>query len=465
MFMTKFVGFLPPRALFNWLRGGFLLNRQTFICILLCLLPYSLLFSQESYERKQAELILNEYLFIEAKISSERPLVGQVVVLEYFLHVHPEMILTSITETESPNFTKVWVEEEDIGELHFESYTKESVSMRRALVRKYAVIANEAGLFLMPKLALDITAKIPYNPDYNSDSNYYTSNKTVKSNAIVFTSYRHSSAPSDFSGAIGEFEIKTHLGKQNFSVGETNTLKIEISGSGNLRNISKPSLAFPNGFEVLSEGEPTDSIFVKNGLIGTRTFSITFRSNSSGAFLLPEIPFTYFDLSENRFITVQTSPIEINVSSAEQTLSANNSFISSNSIRYFALILIVLAIIIVWLVFLKRRKRMQTDNKNQVNEKYIDKILQLSPDDGHYQELLYAHFREYLCIKISTTNLTISNEQIIQGFSQRSSLLSDRISKVLSTLERLNYSEYSTMVNHNLLQKEVKSIIHEIENS
>src|SRR5690606_28634950 len=52
--------------------------------------------------------------------------------------------------------------------------------------------------------------------------------------------------PATFTGAVGNFDIKTFLDKSNLSTDDVATFQIRLSGAGNLKLIGAPVVAFPD---------------------------------------------------------------------------------------------------------------------------------------------------------------------------------------------------------------------------
>ena len=57
-------------------------------------------------------------------------------------------------------------------------------------------------------------------------------------------------APATFNGAVGSFTMKSTLPESSIMVNTAEQIEITISGSGNLKFITKPRLVMPESFEV-----------------------------------------------------------------------------------------------------------------------------------------------------------------------------------------------------------------------
>lgn len=56
--------------------------------------------------------------------------------------------------------------------------------------------------------------------------------------------------PAGFSGGVGEFTIASSINTKELKTNDAVTVKLTISGSGNMKLISTPEVKFPQDFEV-----------------------------------------------------------------------------------------------------------------------------------------------------------------------------------------------------------------------
>jgi hypothetical protein len=112
--------------------------------------------------------------------------------------------------------------------------------------------------------------------------------------------------PGDFSGVVGRLDLKAVLSKDSVSVNDAVNFKITISGSGNLKIASAPSLKLSPDIEVY---EPKVSDDIKNGLNGTsgqKSFDYLMIPRHYGEFIIPSITYSYFNISTGKYETLTT---------------------------------------------------------------------------------------------------------------------------------------------------------------
>jgi len=118
--------------------------------------------------------------------------------------------------------------------------------------------------------------------------------------------------PEDFSGAVGQFEIRSEATPTSASMGEPITLKLAIGGAGNFDRVTtagvkdgaelktyKPSMRF----------EPADNA----GLQGEKVFEQAVVPQVAGEVQIPSVAFSYFDPEARKYVTRTTGPIALKV--------------------------------------------------------------------------------------------------------------------------------------------------------
>jgi len=119
--------------------------------------------------------------------------------------------------------------------------------------------------------------------------------------------------PSNFSGAVGRFNLKAALDKKQTETNQPLTLKVTLSGVGNIKSVNEPALPQLADFRIYNSGT-SEKISKNNYLVqGSKTFEEILIPKTAGKFKLPPIEFSYFDLSTQSYKTTKSEPLEITV--------------------------------------------------------------------------------------------------------------------------------------------------------
>ena len=119
--------------------------------------------------------------------------------------------------------------------------------------------------------------------------------------------------PASFKGAVGNFKVEWMLAKNNFSIDETGSLGVKISGAGNLQLLTAPDINWPAGIDAF-EPKLTDNLVNKTVPVsGNKVFTFSFNAAKEGSYVLPALSFSFFDPRSASYKTVKTDSINFNV--------------------------------------------------------------------------------------------------------------------------------------------------------
>jgi hypothetical protein len=121
--------------------------------------------------------------------------------------------------------------------------------------------------------------------------------------------------PSDFSGAVGQFELQASLPQTALMRGEPVELHFSISGSGNFGQFTMPGLADSDNWKTYA---PHDSFkgSDKLGFRGTTQYVQPVAAKRDGDLELPGLRFSYFDPIAKHYVTRTTPAIAVHVAAA-----------------------------------------------------------------------------------------------------------------------------------------------------
>lgn len=120
--------------------------------------------------------------------------------------------------------------------------------------------------------------------------------------------------PDSYIGLVGKFSVDAALTPKKAKMGDPMTLTLEVTGRGTLENAQAPDLAnvpeIAKRFKVYDATEKADS--------GSISFTYSLRPLEMGDEPFPAIPVSYFDVEADRYVTIETKPIEISIGKAEK---------------------------------------------------------------------------------------------------------------------------------------------------
>jgi tetratricopeptide (TPR) repeat protein len=156
---------------------------------------------------------------------------------------------------------------------------------------------------------------------------YRTVRKKVSTQPLTVTVNPLSAgAPSSFAGGVGKFNISARVSKDTLKTHEAASLILTVTGRGNVSLLEAPKVTFPLDMEVY-DTKTSDKID-KSGLSGSRTYEYPFIPRSYGDFEIEPIRYSYYDVNQHKYVTLETQPIQLTVLKGDDTDVATGVVVS-----------------------------------------------------------------------------------------------------------------------------------------
>jgi hypothetical protein len=115
--------------------------------------------------------------------------------------------------------------------------------------------------------------------------------------------------PDNFTGAIGDFDLKVAATPLEVEIGEPITLTMEISGTGNFDRVEPP--VFPESPDWKTYSPTSNFVQQRRNYSGTKLFEQAVVARSGAVTGIPALSFSYFDPREKKYITKTSGPVTI----------------------------------------------------------------------------------------------------------------------------------------------------------
>jgi len=137
--------------------------------------------------------------------------------------------------------------------------------------------------------------------------------------------------PASFSGAVGDYKLMSSISTDRLKTNDAVTVKVTISGNGNLKMARNPDIVFPNDFDKLEPVVSSNTKASQSGVTGTKTIEYTAIPRYAGDFTVPQAEFSYFDLKTGRYITLKTDEYRLHVEQGEAGAGINAPVINATN--------------------------------------------------------------------------------------------------------------------------------------
>jgi len=287
-------------------------------------------------------------------------------------------------------------------------------------------------------------------------------------------------APQGFYGGVGNFSLKAELSEDNISANDAATVKLTVSGNGNIRLVQNPTLVFPPDFEVYDPKSSENVQASGNGLSGTKTIEYLFQPRFEGDYTIPSADFAYFNPSTGQYATLATPEFKLHVKKG--TGDQNATVVSSirkedvqligQDIRYikqnnlslnkkghtffgstgFYLLYIVSALVFAALFVVYRKKVRENANvalsknkkANRVAQKRLREaagFMKNNQNEAFYESVLKS-FWGYLSDKLGIDMASLNRETAVSALQEKQAG-SELIDNLLRVIEQCEYARYA----------------------
>lgn len=124
-------------------------------------------------------------------------------------------------------------------------------------------------------------------------------------------------APEGFGGAVGEYQFRAELSDGEAATGDALTLRLTVSGTGNLRGLGSPELPPLPDFRVYEPETRDDLRLTAGGIRGSRTWEYVIVPRAPGRQTVPPIGFTWFSPAAGAYREASSEPLVLEVTRGE----------------------------------------------------------------------------------------------------------------------------------------------------
>lgn len=271
-----------------------------------------------------------ENVFLELELSNPNPYVGEQIIATYNLYFNQD--IRNPDPLEMPTYKGFWHEDYDLGDNYpVKNIRKNGKSFQVAILKKSVLIPQRSGSLDIASMDLEVPVAIPTNQrDFFGRTRSRmvniicsSGNKTLKVKPLP-----SDGKPSNFSGAVGEFQYTTKLDRDSIQTNESATLSMRVSGTGNLRMLDLPTFDIPNDLEAY-EPKYKESIKLQNqGLTGFKRVEYLLIPRNRGAYKVSSGNFNYFNPRTKKYITINRPSYTLTVNG--DTSSTTGTFVLNN---------------------------------------------------------------------------------------------------------------------------------------
>lgn len=277
--------------------------------------------SQTQQNRRQQQNsnsvdIAADDLFMTATLNKTKVVEQEAVLLTF--KIYSAVNLTSLNG-KIPDLKGFQIQEVELPkekEWQFEHYNGRNY--RTILWQQYVLFPQQTGEIEIPSAVYEgvVAQQVrSYDPfDFFGGPNYVELKKELRTPKLKLNVQKlPDGKPADFSGAVGSFKISSSISTTELKANEAVTLRLVISGTGNMKLIKTPEVVFPEDFEVYDPKVENKFSLNKNGFSGNKVIEYLAIPRFGGEFTVPAIKFSYYDIASKQYKILTTESYTLKV--------------------------------------------------------------------------------------------------------------------------------------------------------
>lgn len=453
--------------------------------------------------------ITNNDLFITATASKTTVYEQEAILLTY--KIYTQVNLTGL-HGDMPDLKGFHTQEVDLPSQ--KQWTLEHYNGRNyntTVYSQYVLFPQQSGKLEIPSITFEgiisqmVASADPLDAFFNGGSYVNVKKNIVTPKLSINVKELPTGKPANFSGGVGEFTISSSISTQELKTNDAVTLKLVISGTGNMKLINTPEVGFPQDFEIYDPKVDNKFNLTRSGLSGNKVIEYLAIPRHAGTYTIPPVEFSYFDLKSQTYKTLKTDAYTLNVAkgegnsdqvvanftnkedlkvlgkdiryikTGEVTLSKKDDYLFG-SLTYWLWYLVPMVLFIVFLV-VYRKQAMENANVAKVRTKKANKVAtkrmklagKLLSDKNiaaFYDEVLKALWG-YISDKLNIPVSQLSKDNIEEELT-RYGVADDLIKSFINTLNECEFARYAPGNQNEAMDKVYESaidVISKMENS
>jgi hypothetical protein len=255
-----------------------------------------------------------QYAIVKATLSKRSVYVGEPLIGELNLFWKTQIKQPVIEE--EPKFPGMYSQNFELPNQKGRRTTFGGQPAIAATLRKYVLVPKKSGAIDLPESVVTIPVGVPTgrrdwfdNPEYR----FVNHVDQVAWPKITVKPLPEKGKPEGFDGAVGNYKLDVSLSREEVKANESVSLKISISGAGNLKLVELPTAQFPPGIESYDPKYTSDVNLTAAGFSGFKREEYLLVPRYKGTYKIAPIEFSYFDVNSKTYKTLTSGPLEITV--------------------------------------------------------------------------------------------------------------------------------------------------------
>ena len=279
-------------------------------------------------------------LFMVATVNKKKVYEQEAILLTY--KIYTAVNITNMTG-KMPDLKGFHTQEVEMpkGGREYELEHYNGRNYRTLVYSQYVLFPQHCGQLEIPSITFEGTVAQrvqnydPFEAFFNGGSSYVNVQKSIRTPKLTIeVSPLPAGRPASYGGGVGDYSISSSLSTEELKENEAVTLKLVISGMGNMKLIKTPEVNFPADFEVYDPKVENRFTLKAGGLSGNKVIEYLAIPRHAGTYTIPAVEFSYFDIKSGMYKTLKTSEYTLKVAKGDgNTTTAPTGYVSKEELR------------------------------------------------------------------------------------------------------------------------------------
>ena len=454
-------------------------------------------------------------LFVRTIVSKTNVHEQEALLITYKLYYANVDVAQMTNNIKLPEFTGFLKQELEMGEIQTELEHYNGRNYQTAVLHRTLLYPQHSGDIKIEPASFEFIIRVPVQRRVRSifDDPFGTYNNVARtltaSGTTIHVSALPSGKPAGFSGGVGKFTLTPSISQTELQTNDAVTIRLDISGSGNMKLLKTPAIDWPEGFEPYDPKVTNNFSASTSGVSGTKSIEYLAIPRNAGEYTIPAVTFSYFDIEEKSYKTLSTPEYTIHVKRGANDPSAANGqsavvsytqkedikqlgtdirYIDTKepkiknhkfeiiNLKYLWLFYVIPLIIAIVLLIVLRKQIKENADMTRVRYKHANKVAQkrlkaaaaaLKANDKNrfYEEIERAAWT-YLSDRLSIPTADLNKENISALLRQKG-VNEELIGEVMHVLSTAEFARYAPSTDHGMddLYKATTNLINHLEDA
>ena len=266
----------------------------------------------QSSQSSQSGSVSSENLFVRTIASKTRVHEQEALMVTYKLYFANVDVAQLTNNTKLPEFTGFLKQELEQGEIQTELEHYNGRNYQTAVLYRTILYPQHSGEIKIDPANFEAVLRVQVQQRPRSIFDDFFGSYTNVTRMLtapgvtIHVAALPSGKPAGFSGGVGRFTLTPSISQTEVQTNDAVTIKLDISGSGNMKLLKTPAIDWPEGFEPYDPKVTNDFRTTTSGVSGTKSIEYLAIPRSAGEYTIPAVKFSYFDIDEKAYKTLST---------------------------------------------------------------------------------------------------------------------------------------------------------------